>query len=211
MVTIEQKLTLFSKLLNQDIKEDLENRARELEEEYEKKLSEHKVKIDQQAKEIIDIATKRGEVKKIELISKGKMILKKEEMFAKEEATKLFIESLTKRVEAFTKEPAYKIYMTNLISSLTELKSFGSHLVIYMTSKDEANSSWIKEAFMSLGFTDTQIEFKATTEDIIGGVIIEEPNKNLRIDYSLSSHIDEAKDYIVEMITKRLGEVGDLT
>ena len=41
MVTIEQKLTLFSKLLNQDIKEEMDEKLAELEKEFEKKIAEN--------------------------------------------------------------------------------------------------------------------------------------------------------------------------
>ena len=53
MVTIEQKLTLFSKLLNQDIKEEMDEKFAELEKEFEKKIAENKFAVDKEATEIL--------------------------------------------------------------------------------------------------------------------------------------------------------------
>ena len=46
MVTIEQKLTLFSKLLNQDIKEEMDEKFAQLEKEFERKIAENKFAVD---------------------------------------------------------------------------------------------------------------------------------------------------------------------
>ena len=72
MVTIEQKLTLFSKLLHQDIKEETDQKFYELEKEYEKISAESKICTDKEAAQIIEQAKRRAESKQIELISKGK-------------------------------------------------------------------------------------------------------------------------------------------
>ena len=68
MVTIEQKLTLFSKLLNQDIKEEMDEKFAELEKEFEKKIAENKFAVDKEATEIVEQARRRAETKKVEAV-----------------------------------------------------------------------------------------------------------------------------------------------
>ena len=65
MVTIEQKLTVFSKLLNQDIKEEMDEKFAQLDREYEKRLAESKFEVDRRAAEIVDQARKCAEIKNI--------------------------------------------------------------------------------------------------------------------------------------------------
>ena len=85
MATIEQKLTLFSKLLNQDIREEANEKLLALDKEYEKLMAENKFETDKQASEIVEQARKQAELKKVERISKGRMASKKEMMLIKEE------------------------------------------------------------------------------------------------------------------------------
>ena len=72
MVTIEQKLTLFSKLLNQELKEEIEKKIVELEKEYEAKIAESKYKIDKEAKHIIEDANTILTFKNAKLIPTAK-------------------------------------------------------------------------------------------------------------------------------------------
>ena len=73
MVTIEQKLTVFSKLLNQDIKEEMDEKFAQLDREYEKRLAESKFEVDRRAAEIVAQARKCAEIKKIEVLSRSKL------------------------------------------------------------------------------------------------------------------------------------------
>ena len=77
MVTIEQKLTLFSKLLNQNLKEVAQKEMKELDKRYEKIIAESRFKIDQEASEIVERAKRQAEAKRMELLSKGRLSIKK--------------------------------------------------------------------------------------------------------------------------------------
>ena len=70
MVTIEQKLSLFSKLLQQDIKTEIGEKIEAMEKEYEEIMAEHKRKVDN---DIIEHSRKKAEIKRLDLISKAKM------------------------------------------------------------------------------------------------------------------------------------------
>ena len=210
MVTIEQKLTLFSKLLSQELKEEVSQKTMELEKEYEGKIAESKYKIDKQAADIIDNARKRAEAKKIELISKGKMSSKKETMLTTEKVVVRFTEALIERARAFVDKPVYETYLKHTVAQLEELKDYANPLVIYMQEKDIArHKSFIEKELIKIGVTKEQLEFEKAESDIIGGLIIADPTLNMKIDMSMQSIIEESKDRIVEIVTGALGEVGE--
>lgn len=210
MVTIEQKLTLFSKLLSQELKDEVSKKTMELEKEYEGKIAESKYKADKEAADIIDHARKRAEAKKIELISKGKMSSKKETMLTKEKVVVRFMEALVERTRHFTDKPIYKNYLEHTIEALDELKDYKNPLVIYMTEKDLANyKDFVAENLVKIGLKADQIKFDKTESDILGGLIIADPTLNMKIDMSMRSIIEESKDRIVEIVTLALGEVGE--
>ncbi len=209
MVTIEQKLTLFSKLLHQDIKEETDRKFYELEKEYEKIRAESRLCTDKEANELIEQAKRKAESKKIELISKGKLCSKKETMLTKEKVVERFIAALEERIKTFILTPDYKSYLTKVISGLGSLKGYANPLVIYVTEHDlETNQEFIKEALMKIGISSNKLSFKQVGEEILGGLIIEDPALNMRIDESILAMLEENKDSIVEKITLAIGEVG---
>ena len=61
MVTIEQKLSLFSKLLQQDIKTEIGEKIEAMEKEYEVIMAEQKRKVDKDADDIIEHERKKIE------------------------------------------------------------------------------------------------------------------------------------------------------
>lgn len=210
MVTIEQKLTLFSKLLNQELKEEVDKKSSELEKEYEGKIAESKYKIDKEAADIIDDARKRAEAKKIELISKGKMSSKKETMLTKEKVVVRFMEALIERTRKFTDKPMYENYLVKAIKELSELEAYQNPLVVYMTEKDLTRyESLVKNSLVELGLKPEQIQLEAATDDIIGGLIITDPTLNMKVDLGMRSIIEESKERIVELVTLALGEAGE--
>lgn len=210
MVTIEQKLTLFSKLLNQDIKEEMDEKFTQLDKEYEKRLAESKFAVDKEAAEIVDEARNRAEIKKVELLSTGKMSSKKEMAKLKEELVERFMEALEKKVISFTDSDEYLKYLKQVISSLQELSGSQNQLEVYLTQKDyDKNIDFIEEQLIGLGIAKSNLSFKMATESILGGLVIIDVKENTRIDGSISGAIEDAKEQIVEKISRTIGEVGE--
>ena len=58
-------------------------------------------------------------------------------------------------------------------------------------------------------FGSEKLSFKETSEEIIGGFIIEDSSLNMRVDQSIRGMLEENKDSIVEKITLAIGEVGE--
>ena len=210
MVTIEQKLTLFSKLLHQDIKDEMEQKFYELEKEYQKASAESKFCVDKEACDIIEQARRKAESKKIELISKGKLCSKKEAMWTKEKVVERFMTALEERIKKFILTPEYKLYLSKRVSELDFLKGYTNPLVVYVTPNDFAtNKGFILEQLITLGVSSEKLSFKETSEEIIGGFIMEDSSLNMRVDQSIRAMLEENKDSIVEKITLAIGEVGE--
>ncbi|PHV71958.1 hypothetical protein CS063_00330 [Sporanaerobium hydrogeniformans] len=209
MVTIEQKLTLFSKLLQQDIKEELDSKVLQLENEYKKKIENNKIKADRQAEEIVAQAIKRAEAKKIELISKGKMATKRESMLAKEKYIHTFMEHLTEKIINFTQTEAYCMYIDQCLMQCESLKNYENALIIYMTLEDlEKYQNYIAKKLEEIGLNKGMLKFKQSETAILGGFVIDDPKLNMRMDLSIRGTLEEAKNHIMEVIFKEIGEVG---
>lgn len=212
MVTIEQKLTLFSKLLNQDIKEEMDEKFAQLEKEFERKIAENKFAVDKEATEIVEQARRRAETKKIELISRGHLSSKKETMQVKREVTERFFKALKEKVIDFTKTPEYLSYLLETISELKELAESKNSLVIYLSQNDYDNHQQdIEKALNAIGIVSERLSFEVAQTPILGGLIVVDCISNTRIDASMLQVIEDAKEHIIEKISKAIGEVGEET
>ena len=210
MVTIEQKLTLFSKLLNQEIKEEIDQRLEALEKEYEKRIAESKFNVDKEVNEIIEQARKSGEIKRVELLSKGKMASKKDILLIKERLMTRFMNTLEEKIKHFVISDAYKIYLSHLIGELEGLKQSENPLKIYLTKYDMTyHQDFIKEAFIKIGLKEDQISLKESMDDILGGLIIEDERLSTRIDESIRAVLEEEKGQNIERISQVIGEAGE--
>lgn len=210
MVTIEQKLTLFSKLLNQEIKEEVDHRLEALEAEYEKRIAENKFAVDKEANEIIEQARRSGEIKKVELLSRGKMASKKSMLLIKEKLMMRFMEALEEKIKQFITSDNYKAYLNEVIEQLNSLNKCENPLVIYLTKYDMThNQMFIRGALIKQGLKDTQIHFEEADSSILGGLIIEDPLLSTRIDESIRAVIEEEEGQIIERISQIIGEAGE--
>lgn len=209
MVTIEQKLALFSKLLQQDINGEMTEKLEQLEQEFEAKIKEHKQLVDLRAEEIIERAQKRADNKKIEYLSKAHMQTKRAYMQAKEKQVNHFMEVISKQVEIYVMTSEYGVYLQKLVAGCHDLNG-NENLVVYMTSKDLVNhEKSMRESFEKLGILSGMLTFKEKDAAMMGGLIIENEQRTMRIDLSIASRIREHKEMIIRRIFEALGEVGE--
>lgn len=211
MVTIEQKLSLFSKLLQQDIKTEIGEKIEAMEKEYEALMAEHKRKVDRDADDIIEHARKKAEIKRLELISKAKMKTKKESMIAKEKYIGVFIEHLKERIRHFKEAPGYKVYLDSIMATLEHLATYDTDFIVYMTADDqEKYGEYVLDQIALGGIPKERLHLEIKDESMLGGIILDSPVKNLRIDLSISTVIEDHKDEIVQQLFNAIGEVGGL-
>lgn len=128
----------------------------------------------------------------------------------KEEMIQRFMEALEKKVIEFIQTQKYLDYLKQMISSFKELGRSYNQLEVYLTQRDyNQNLDFIQREFEKLGIKEDRLDFKVTTEPILGGLVILDIKDNVRIDGSISGVIEEAQQYIVEKVSKAIGEVGE--
>lgn len=209
MITIEEKIKLFYKLLNQSMDIHLTEDLMELESSYEFKLEKLKNNVDKEAKEIEEKALKRAEIKRAESISKSKVIIKKDIMALKEKHYYIFMDKFRNILKEFVNSNEYESYLSKIISKLSDgIKNYKeSDLVLYVTNKDnDKYGDFIKNELNKNN--DNNIILK-TTENIIGGIIAEFTEKNIKVDMSIDAVLEDNKTYIMQTIFETL-EAGDI-
>ncbi|MEG1149170.1 MAG: hypothetical protein RSD98_11315, partial [Niameybacter sp.] len=108
-----------------------------------------------------------------------------------------------------TKE--YKAYLTYITSKVEDLQSYHTDFVVYMTQEDHTQyGDYILEQLTSTGVAKERLSLAVRDDSMLGGIVLDSPVKNLRIDLSIAAVIEDHRDEIVEQLFQAIGEVGGL-
>ncbi|HCX62171.1 V-type ATP synthase subunit E [Sedimentibacter sp.] len=208
MVTMEEKIKLFYKLLNQSMDGKLKDELKDLEDIYESKAQKSMADTDKEVKEIEEKARKKAETRRAESLSKSKVIIKKDIMALKEKYYVIFMDKFNEKLVEFVQSKEYKSYLSNIISKIVaEIKSYENcDLLIYLSKNDIDKYSDFVKAEINKEF-NFNISFKPNP-DIKGGLAAEIKEKNIKIDSSINAVVEDNKMYIMQTIFEAL-EVGD--
>lgn len=208
MVTIEQKIILFSRLIyqlmNANFKEDLLN----LENEHEKKFEESKRDIDLQVKKIISNSNKKRDLEVSKIQGTLKINEKREHMLEKEKYFDKFMAKLEAYVEQFINGESYKDYLLKLINGIGLKDSEIKSLSLYMTKNDYSRYyDLLSKELQNLGYKEENYKIEISNFNIIGGFVIEDNINKFKIDLSIKSLLEDNKDYIMKVLFEALERV----
>lgn len=210
MVTIEQKLLLFSKLLHQSMDKNFAEELEELEKQYRYKLQKNKENVDKEVENILGNARKKVETGNAEFISKSKMNIKKQSMAVKEKYFEILMDHFNGMLKEFVKSESYKQYLLGLFVNLDEEmnKNENDSVIVYLTETDNDKYGLLIKRAIELKYNYENITFKEINESIIGGIVVEFPEKSLRINMTIEAVLEENQPYIMQTLFEAL-EAGE--
>lgn len=207
MITIEDKLNIFYKIVLEKEKEESLKVLNEIEEKNKATLDKHRERLFKVKDDIIEKSIKNGELKKDELISQEIVEARKRIFTKKEGLLDDLILSLEKKAKDFVNSEEYSQYLLDGIGRV--LKDIEDEtIIIYLKNEDRLRlSGSIAKVGIEIG---KKISFENVTEDIIGGFIVSDIDKKYLIDESFKGKIEENKYLIGEELYSTLGKAGDI-
>lgn len=180
MVTLEQKISLFKKLVDDKV-------SKEIEEEREKKLDEIKTYLENEQRVLIDSAnkTKKTAIERIkrqksETLSTLTQRERKWYLKKNEEILKDMIQKVENRLKDFVHSEEYPAFIKSVLLSSLELFSKDEQLLVFAAPMNfKAVRETIKETLEESGYTNYVI--KETEISCIGGFILENESKTIRL------------------------------
>lgn len=210
MVTIEEKLSLFSKLVYQDILNESEKKIKAIEEKNAILIEGYKKELVEKSRKIISDMDRKIEQKKSEMLSKAKMEAKQKLLAKKQELLERLIEDQKNKAKEFTHTTEYAVFFKkNFEAILNELTDVRGLRIEILERDREAFQNYIEKAIMDKGFSPEQMIYTEGSKSMIGGVIVSNTEETIRYDASISSLLKDKKDYIMERMYKELEKVGD--
>ena len=206
MITLEDKLDIFYKIVLKDEEEKCKETLEQLEEKNKSLIKEKKENLEIKKKDIINRKIQLAETERNEMLSRFKQDNKEKLLSKRQEILKSLISSLEERERQFTSSKEYRDYfITYLDKTLDEMEE--NEIILGIRKADGDN---FNEEILSLGNKKgINIVIDTIKEDIIGGFVISDKDRTYSLDYSFKTIIEENKYLIGKTLYTLINETGD--
>lgn len=207
MITLDDKLDIFYKVVFKEEEEKCKKALEELEERNKLALEEKIVELEKKKEETITRRKLLAETQKNEMLSKAIGENRSRILVKREETLTDLISSLENKAREFVLLKDYKDYILDkILNVIKEIEE--EEIVIGLLEKDKKD---LEEAIRQLGEDNNKnISFYTVASDIIGGFILSDKNRSYNLDNSFKTIIEENKYLIGKRLYSSLEKTGGL-
>ncbi|WZL73472.1 V-type ATP synthase subunit E [Clostridiaceae bacterium 35-E11] len=211
MVTIEEKLGIFTKLVLDKVQHEFDEELQEINRNNTERIQAHQARLEKEREKTIKEMTKKAEVEKNKMISKAHLDQKRKILFKRQEILEKQIQNLKKKALLFTDTEEYKIHLKKQLREILTNLSNEKAIILYLTHKDMTKHKvFLLQEARNYGFDGINIEVSPAGEEIIGGMIGVNQSRTLKIDASILSKIEENRQLIGKKLYDALKKAGGL-
>ncbi|MCJ7688017.1 MAG: V-type ATP synthase subunit E [Clostridiaceae bacterium] len=194
MTTIEDKISLFSKIIYDKVNEEKNEKLEALNKEIEKKLDLEKEKIEGLRRNLKIEVTKKSNSKANSIVAKERLNKQREILFLKDKLIQGTLENVREKLIQFVDLPEYKLYFISALNKTLKEIDKGNYYVIVL-KKDSEKFQGDIEAVLS-EYHNLNIEIVISDVDFIGGVVVKDFEGKFKIDNSIESKLEDSKELI---------------
>lgn len=204
MTTIDDKLKLFAKVVFEKAEKDSQQKVIDVTKKYDKYLEDEKANILRESEMTVKQMKKKAESKREQIISKANidsqhMLLKKrKELFDRT------VEDIKEMAKSFRNSEQYLAFLEKSIEKgLSKINSMD--IVMFFDKEDlKDKMDSIRDMADKYKKPGMVVEIAESDRDIVGGCIIEDKGRTIRVDCSFSSIIDDNRILIGKMLMDNL-------
>jgi len=204
--SIEDKISLFTKVIVERIELDFQQKNKKLVKYYDSQRSTIIKDNEKRKKEAIASATKDAITKKQQMILRSRSTMHLEVLKKKQEFIERIIEEVKKKTRTFTSTVEYIEFLKEAIKQVLSRFS-GNQFVNFSFSSDDIknNQKVILSTIKSFRDEDT---YKIEADNsLIGGVFVKSGDGRLEIDFTVNNIMEDSKKLIGEYLSSWLNEV----
>jgi len=195
MTTIEDKISLFSKIIYDKVNEEKQGRLATFATESEKRINAEKQKIDELRQSLQKDVSKKSNIKANGIVAKERLKKQREILILKEKLINETLENVRQKLIEFVSLAEYKPYFISILEkTLVEIEA-GDYYLIVLKGDYEKFKNEI-EVMRSNNINNRNVEIKISEGDFIGGIVLKDIEGKFKIDNSLSSKLEECKEII---------------
>ena len=204
--TVEDKISLFTKVIIEKIELDFQQKNTKLVKYYERRKSAIIKDNEERKKVVITRITKDVKTKKQQMILKAKSKMHLKVLKKKQEFIERIVEEIKKKTKTFIDTAEYIEFLKEAIKQV--LSRFSKdQFVNFNFSRDDlrTNQKIILTTIKSFRDEDT---YKIEADNsLIGGVFVKSENGRLEIDFTINSIMEDSKKLIGKYLSSWLNEV----
>ena len=191
MITIEEKLNVFTKLVLGHVQVEYEEKYNEINRQNNAIIEEHKQKLVQKKERIIEEYILKGKNERNRLISQGTIERKRKILSRKQQFIEKIVEELYDMALEFCNSQEYEGFMVRILEDILERFSEEKAIRIFVNDRDLKKFS---QLFMKLiekrSFSQDSIYIATSKDEIVGGLVVYNEDMTLKVDSSINTIIE---------------------
>lgn len=203
--SIEDKVSLFTKVIIERIELDYKQKKSKLAEYYENRKDGITNEHEEKKKQAVEKAEKEAERKRQQLILKTQSDMHLAVLKKRREFTERLTKEVKKRIRAFVTTDEYTEFLKKAIKQV--LSKFNKDQLITLNfSKDDVQNreEMILKTIESVRSKETfQID---AVDDLIGGVFVKSGDGWMEVDFTINDILEESDKLIGEVLSSRLNK-----
>lgn len=210
MITIEEKLNVFTKLVFERIQEESNHLLKEMEHKNQQTIQEHQEKLKRQSEKLIHEMALKGETKKNQMIAKANMDRKIKILEKKQQLLGRLLQELQDKAVDFTKTSAYDEHFKKTLKEVLDQLKEETEILLYIRAEDlDRYGEMIKKTIETFGFQQEQYKLLLAEENILGGMIALNGTHRIRIDASLLALLRDQEKKVGQLLYHALEKEGE--
>lgn len=206
MITVEEKLEIFHKIVYKQEEDIFLNALKELEEANEKALEEKRKELESLRDEIIRRKINMAKIERNEAMAKALEKNKAQLRQKRKDLQDQLMKEILKKADHFVETDEYYEYLCENINKY--LKEFESNeVVVYVREKDKESIKGCIKGLVAV--TGKSFVIDTMSDEKIGGFVISNSEKTYNIDHSLKTLIEEKEYTIGQRLCLALGKAGE--
>lgn len=210
MITVNDKLKLFTKRVIDTKQKEYDEMVHKLELDMVNELEERKEILLKDRTRYESTLLKGIKSERMQRLSNARSERKRRLLLKRKEMIDSLLEGVKEYTREFTDTPDYEFYLEKIVrENIDSIKLMGE-IIVYLKLEDYTNyNELINNVLLSEGMQIDEFEIEICKSRIIGGVIILKKDKSTRLDMSLDSVIADNREYMGQLIYGMLEEAGE--
>ncbi|MCH4889379.1 hypothetical protein EZV73_17405 [Acidaminobacter sp. JC074] len=209
MITVNDKLKLFTKRIIDRQQDAYDEKVEGLENKMVIELAERKKMLERDRARYEDSLLRGIKNERSQRLSNARSERKRRLLLKR----KTMIDELLSGVKAYTKEfvetEDYEKYLKNIFVKNRDMMASLGAFTVYVNEKDTKYKDMLLDQCKALDLLCESVE--KSDKRILGGVIILKADKTTRLDFSLDSVIEDNRKYMGQLIYDMLEEAGEFS
>lgn len=206
MITVEEKLEIFHKIVYREEEEKFQKALKELEEMNLQALEDRRKELEAHRDEIVRRKISMAKIERNEAMAKAIEKNKAQLRQKRKDLQEQLLKEILKKADQFVDTDEYYEYLCENINKY--LKEFESNeVVVYVREKDKESIKGCIKGLVAV--TGKSFVIETMSDEKIGGFVISNSEKTYNIDHSLKTLIEEKEYTIGQRLCLALGKAGE--